>query len=223
MDWNAQIEALGALSARAAAAGERAPTAAVEHCPGWSGADLMVHLAQVQWFWADVCERAVTSRDELVRPPDPPDGTLAHDWLREQTDRLITSLGGLAPDDRLWTWFEPEQTARFVLRRQTIEAAIHCFDAERAAGLAWTASPDVVELGLTEFVEVMQSDRRDGVPLAPLHLEPVDSSWRGTMFADEPGTPVHLAESAADTLLAIWGRHPVPGDAAHLIAAVDLD
>lgn len=223
MDWTAQIEALGDMSARAADAGESAPDADVEHCPGWSAADLMVHLAQVQWFWSDVCERTVTAGDDVVRPPPPPDGVAAQDWLRRQSVRLVEALAPLDPDSRLWTWFDADQTARFVLRRQTIEAAIHCFDAELAAGVEWTASPEIVELGLAEFVDVMQTDRRDGVALAPLHLEPVDSSWRGTLFAESSGEPVRLARSAAETLLALWGRHRVSPDAARLIAAVDLD
>ncbi len=223
----ARIEQLAALlekSSRAAVASEQAPAALVEHRPGWTATDPTGHLVQVQWFWSDVCERAVVTGDGLLPPPPTlPGGVAAPDWLQTQTSRMLEALRPLDPDARRWTWFDDDQTARFILRRQTIEAMIHCFDAEHAAGLAWTASPDGVELGLDESVEVMQRDRRDGFALAPLALEPIDSNWRASLFAETPGEPVRLALPAADMLLALRGRHPIGPDAARLIAAVDLD
>jgi len=220
---NEQLGAVLEMSSRAAAGCERAPEAPVEHRPGWTATDLAVHLAQVQRFWTDVCEREIVTSDDQARPPALPGGVIATDWLRAQTSRLLDALRPLDPDERRCTWFDDDQTARFILRRQTIEAAVHCFDAEHAASVSWTASPDVVELGLDEFVEVMQRQRRNGFALSPLVLEPVDSTWRRTLFAESAGEPVRLERPFSETLLGLSGRHPIGPDAERLIAAVDLD
>lgn len=216
------LAALATLSERAAVAGASAGHASVRHCPGWTVDDLVTHLAQVQWFWADVAGRCVVDGDDVVRPPDRPPDVASHAWLRQQTVRLVGALAVLDDETPLWTWSEPHQHAAFVLRRQVVEAAVHCFDAELAAGSDWTLPIGVAELGLIEFIEVFQRDTADGVALRPLKIHPTDVPWSGTVFAEASGEPVTLSLPAAEALLALWGRYDVDDPTvASLIDAVD--
>lgn len=221
MDRGDLLAALATLSERAAAAGAGAGHAAVLHCPGWTVDDLLTHLAQVQWFWADVGARGLVDGADVVRPPERPTDVSADEWLREQTVRLVEALAVLDDETPLWTWFEPQQTAAFVLRRQVVEAAVHCFDAEHAVGSEWTLPIGVAELGLIEFIEVFQHDTVDGAALRPLKIQPTDVPWFGTVFEEAGGEPLTLSLAAAEALLALWGRHEVAdADIAALIAAV---
>lgn len=217
------LAALATLSERAAAAGTTGSDAAVQHCPGWTVDDLLTHLAQVQWFWADIGSRRVVEPGDVVRPPERPSDVGGHVWLRAQTVRLVEALAVVDDDTPLWTWFEPAQTAGFVLRRQVIEAAVHCFDAEHAIGSDWTLPIGVAEVGLIEFVDVFQHSTIEDAERRPLRILPTDVPWSGTLFADAGGDPVTLSLPAAEALLALWGRYDVPdSDVASLIASFDL-
>jgi hypothetical protein len=54
LDFAAEI-ALQSTAFAAVAEGNLA--APVQHCPGWTVADLVNHLTEVQWFWALVAGR----------------------------------------------------------------------------------------------------------------------------------------------------------------------
>ncbi len=68
----------------------------------------------------------------------------------------------------------------------------------------------------------MSVDLVDGALPRAIALTPTDDEWRGTMFPAH-GSPITLAMSASDLLLAVWGRKIAadPGIAGAL-ACVDL-
>jgi uncharacterized protein (TIGR03083 family) len=222
MDWSSQLTALATLSERAAVASEGDGTARIEHCPDWSLDELIAHLAQVQWFWANTVGHRITDPEQVIRPPALPDGETPTTWLRSQSALLTEALGSVGAREPIWTWFDPDQTAGFVLRRQLIEAAIHCFDAEQAAQIMWTVPGDVADLGLHEFVEVMQREIVEGASPRPLRLESTDTKWTGTLFPSDSKPAVTFRSSAAHLLLALWGRTDVPTDVGEIISAVGL-
>jgi uncharacterized protein (TIGR03083 family) len=216
--------AIASLSNAMIADGVRNLDAAVEHCPGWAVRDLLVHIGDVQWFWAEVVSNRVTDRTAVtaVKPDDRGD---AAEWFASQTCRLAAALAAAPDDTRVWTWWAPLQNVGFVGRRQLIEVAVHGWDARNAVGSPSPIDRDVALVGLDEFVEVMSTDlRSDAPPPPPVHLVATDASWKATLFGDSTaGPPVQLTGSASDLLLTLWGRHAAADPAVTTaIRAVDL-
>ena len=216
-------DGIRSLSSRIANAATVDPAAAILNCPGWTMVDLVRHLADVQWFWADIVERRVTSRLDRRRPPDMPTETTAVEWLLTQSAHLVDVLAGIHASTTVWTWCDAEQSVGFVQRRQLIEAAIHCFDAENAVGVAWSVPIDVAVEGLDEFLDVMSDDIRPGAQPSPVTLMATDVKWQRTLFPGGARAPMPLAAPAQELLLTLWGRRTADdGAVAASIACIDL-
>jgi hypothetical protein len=56
--------------------------------------------------------------------------------------QLVAEFGARQPADAAPTWYEPDQTVAFWIRRMAQETVIHRIDAEQAAGLPVTGVPD---------------------------------------------------------------------------------
>ena len=132
---------------------EADPRARVPSCPDWDAADLLWHLADVQWFWASVVEDGLTS-EEVEHParPDSSDELMA--FARAQADRLHRVLAESAPEDEAWTWSD-DHTVGFIRRRQAHEALIHRLDAELVTGTVTPLDPDLAADGVLECLGVM--------------------------------------------------------------------
>ncbi len=196
--------------------------ARVEHCPAWAVRDLVLHIGDVQWFWAEVVSRQFIDRAMIDANPRPAVRGEPIAWFRRQTERLVDALDSCDPHTPLWTWWPPSQHAGFVFRRQMIEVAVHGWDASNAVGLDRSIDAGVATVGLAEFVEVMAEDIVEGSSPNAVSLEPTDNEWRGLLFA-ERGAPIALSLSASDLLLAVWGRHAVADPVvAQSLAAIDL-
>jgi uncharacterized protein (TIGR03083 family) len=198
--------------------------AAVLACPGWTVGDLVEHIARVQWFWSEVVERRVQHRLEMNDVAYPENRGEPMEWFRTQTARLVAGLRTMDDREPLWTWWEPEQTARFVKRRQLNEVAVHGYDARHAIGDPRPIPTHVAIVGLDEFVAIMSKDLVDDVPPPPpLVLVATDTEWRSVLFAGNSGLELTLEGSASDLLLRLWGRLPVHDPAvAAALDAIDL-
>jgi uncharacterized protein (TIGR03083 family) len=129
-------------------------TAPVPSCPGWSVADLVYHLAEVYLHKVTLMR---TGEDPEQWPPpalkaEPPLAVLgrAYSALRAEFRARGPGLPAL-------TWYEPDQTVAFWIRRMAQETLIHRIDAEQAAGLPITPEPadlaiDGVDEVLTRFL-----------------------------------------------------------------------
>jgi hypothetical protein len=117
----------------AAAAAE--PTAPVPCCPGWALTDLVFHVAEVYLH-----KLTVIRTGEWPRQWPPPG--LADEPRLALLDRtyaeLTAEFAARGPASKAPTWYDPDQTVAFWIRRMAQETAIHRIDAEQAAG------PDVV-------------------------------------------------------------------------------
>lgn len=107
-----------------------APTAPVPSCPDWTMADLVTHVAQV---YKEKTDTMVTGQEQSW-PPELPDtdplGALDATYtalVKELTDR---PAGESTP-----TWYKPDQTVGFWVRRMAQETVIHRVDGELAAGV----------------------------------------------------------------------------------------
>ena len=237
MDPSAHLSALRRADARFAdaaaeavlAAGWRAP---VPCCPGWTLADLVHHLGEVQHFWAWVVRTRAASPEGYAAPRRRPDDELLG-WSVAQAAELETALAEAGPADPVWTW-APQRDVAWVRRRQCHEAVVHTADVEQVLGDVRPVPADVGLDGLDEWLEVVVPGALpDGPPPGahPVVLHAIDAGVERTLFAGSRPYPVAtLRGTAGDLLLACWRRVPVEvltvdGDglqAAAMLAAVDL-
>lgn len=131
------------------------PSARVPACPDWDAADLLWHLAEVQWFWGSIVLSRPEGPEHGFEEPEPPEAYA--DMLGafdEQSQRLIRALREADPADSAWTW-SSEHTVGFIYRRQAHEALIHRLDAEQTAGQVTALDPRLATDGVDEVLGVM--------------------------------------------------------------------
>lgn len=131
------------------------PAARVPACPDWDAADLLWHVAGVQWFWARVvATRPAPPDEDAPRPARPAtyDGLLAA--FDETTAALVTAFAEADPADEAWHWSGDNRVATSY-RRQAHEYLIHRLDAEQAAGAVTPLDPTLAADGVLELFEVM--------------------------------------------------------------------
>jgi uncharacterized protein (TIGR03083 family) len=155
------------------------PGARVPGCPEWNAADLLWHLAGVQWFWGTVIRTRPLGPDPDAKEPDRPE---SYDGLLEAFDTysaaLVSALEEADPAEVAWSW-STEQTAGFTFRRQAHEALIHRLDAEQTAGQVTPLDPELAADGVDEVLDVMYGGAPPWGEFAPLpHFVQVDLSDR---------------------------------------------
>ncbi|HYO39523.1 MAG TPA: maleylpyruvate isomerase family mycothiol-dependent enzyme [Nocardioidaceae bacterium] len=229
-----QIAAITEHSAGFAEASRGNLDAAVEHCPGWSVADLVWHLTEVQWFWAAIADGPLDAPPDESRRPDRAADRDLVDAFKTGALRLVEVLREADQTAHCWTWAGWQQDVAFVTRHQVQEAAVHHWDAAHAAGATWSIGPAVAADCVDEFLHFsVASDDDPDEPTTPpldgmLALRAADTgdAWTLTDGA-RPGTalvapgtsdraPVVEAD-AADLLLWLYDRvtlatAPVPED-----------
>src|SRR5262249_10508386 len=113
--------------------------AAVPSCSGWTMADLLRHVAVVYLHKVE-CMRRGTDPE-----PWPPDGVQDEPVL-ELLDRayadLRAELLARRPEDHAFTWYGPDQSVGFWIRRMAQETVVHRVDGELAAGERPAPIPD---------------------------------------------------------------------------------
>ena len=128
------------------------PHARVPSCPDWDVADLLWHLAEVQWFWSGVVGRGLDGP-----PATTPQRPGTQESLLAFFDASSAALGEALhtdPTTPAWSWAD-EQTAGFSQRRQAHEALVHRLDAEQAAGAVTALPADLAADGVAELMDVM--------------------------------------------------------------------
>jgi uncharacterized protein (TIGR03083 family) len=124
--------------------------APVPSCPGWTIADLVRHVGEVYLHKVE-CMR-LGSHPE----PWPPAGIKAEEplaLLDRSYAALTAEFASRDPGDASFTWYGPDQTVGFWIRRMAQETVIHRVDAEIAAGLTPAEIADDIALdGIDEFL-----------------------------------------------------------------------
>ncbi|WP_219463437.1 maleylpyruvate isomerase N-terminal domain-containing protein, partial [Nonomuraea rhizosphaerae] len=134
------------------AAAAAPPAAAVPSCPGWTAAGLVTHVTEVY------LHKTETMRRGEWPDPWPPD--LSGEEPLAALDRSYAELTGefaaRAPGDHALTWYDPDQSVGFWIRRMAQETVVHRMDAELAAGVPVTPAADDLALdGVDEGLRVM--------------------------------------------------------------------
>lgn len=130
--------------------GERDPSAPVPTCPEWTVDDLVRHVGEVYLHKVE-CMRRGTFPD-----PWPPDtsGEPALHLLDRGYAALSAEFAARPPGSPAATWFEPEQTVGFWIRRMAQETVIHRVDGELALGEEPGPIPDDLAVdGIDEVLE----------------------------------------------------------------------
>ena len=204
-------------------------TAPVPGCPGWTLADLVWHLCQVQRRWGWVVRTQAQDRADYVEPPRHADDELLG-FFTAVSAELETALCGADPATRVWTW-GPRQDVAFVLRRQTQEAVVHTVDVEQVLGDVRPIPADLGLDGLDEWLEVFVPKALPHGPprdAAPVLLHAVDADAERTLFPGTQPFPIAtLTGTAGDLLMAVWRRVPlevvtVDGDPLQAAAMIGL-
>jgi uncharacterized protein (TIGR03083 family) len=124
----------------------------VPSCPEWTVGDLVQHVGAVY------LHKAVTLRDGAVPSPWPPPGMNDEDPVA-LFDRAYAELAGeftrREPEEFSPTWYEPDLSVGFWIRRMAQETVIHRIDAELGVGVPVTAVPDDLAIdGVDELLKV---------------------------------------------------------------------
>lgn len=230
MDLNGYLALLDAeASALASAAHDAGLDAPVPTCPGWTVADLVLHLGEVhRWATAVVAGRATKLGNvpaDFRGPLPEPAGTIA--WFRTGAAALCDTLARADPSVEYAAFLSDPASPRllFWARRQAMETSMHRVDAESAAGRRTGFSPEAAVDGIDEFLTGFIPRSR-----TPLHSEVPrtmtvapdysDRRWTVVIGADAPTTQRGTGESgssadclvngsASDIYLALWNRGPL--------------
>ena len=223
MDALAPADMLGQLAADGAALRAAATDldADVPTCPGWTVRDAVAHTATVYAHKATIIEGS------LDGPPAdwPPafDYSDVRDFYDEQLHRVIEALRTRDPATSVWTWYPPEQTVGFWVRRMMQETVIHRADVESAGGPIGPVPDAVAVDGIDELVERMlcndDEDYYEGYSPGTgqrVSITAAGSAWTITLgpkvasFTREATTDADAAidGEAGHVLLALWNRLP---------------
>jgi uncharacterized protein (TIGR03083 family) len=228
------VDAIAEHSAGFAAAADGNLGADVEYCPGWTVADLVRHMTDVQWMWATVADERLSEPPDEERRPAAVEPDQLIDTFRAGADRLVRVLRAANPEDAAWTWAPAQQDVGFIVRHQVQEAAVHHWDAVHAAGGTLAIAAPVAADSIAEFLTFsVSSDADPADPVRPaldgrfiLQCNDVDAAWTlsdgstpGTVQSEQDALPEALAVTAgaSDLLLWLYGRvlvdtGPVPAD-----------
>lgn len=191
------------------------PAAPVSGCPGWSLADLGIHVGSVYGFaHAGLVEHrefrpahtGARGRDEMLA------------FFDARADALLGALRAIdAADDwdaEAWT-MAPPATAAFWVRRQHHETSLHLWDALESQGVpreqstAAALDDDTAADGIDEIVRMFCPRQVRLKRLEPLTetLELRTPGREPLRLGDGAGTPSAVLTGAAPlVLLALWKR-----------------
>lgn len=127
--------AIAAIAAKGGGSGDN-PGAAlasvrVPSCPDWTAADLVWHLAEVQYFWAAIVEGNLATPG-AVEPLERPADAELESLMAAQSENLVRQLSERGASEPCWSWHSSGGRVGWVRRRQAHEALIHRIDAELA-------------------------------------------------------------------------------------------
>lgn len=169
------------------------PAMPVPTCPGWTASDLLWHLGEVHWFWANVLSRgAVTEADveqiEQDKPVRPESMAELVAFRDRSTEALLAELATLDDADHRWTWVPAEQTVGFTRRMQVYEATMHRVDAELTAGVdVGPIHPEVAAGAVGHAVAYMWGWRPEWAAYTPAAVVELAASDTGDRWLAEVG------------------------------------
>jgi uncharacterized protein (TIGR03083 family) len=131
-------------------------TASVPTCPQWTAGDLATHVAEVYLHKIEIMRTGKFPTDGWPPPDAREEPTL--DLLDRGFRELQADFAARKPADPALTWYEPNQSVGFWIRRMAQETLIHRADAEIAAGDPVGPVPEDLALdGIDEVLDCFLS------------------------------------------------------------------
>jgi uncharacterized protein (TIGR03083 family) len=215
MDRDRYLDLLASDGAalRAAATDLAAP---VPTCPGWGVRDAVTHTAEV-YEHKLACIAAAGAKPEPWPPEWPDTDPVA--WYSDALDRLLRTLRDTDPAAPSWTWWPPDQTAGFWVRRMAQETAVHRADVQSANGAIGPVDAELATDGVDEVLVLMfAGDWSDEVVPDLTGTAAVTTGGRSWHVAMAPAevtvtetsdaADVTIGGASSDVLLWLWGRTP---------------
>jgi uncharacterized protein (TIGR03083 family) len=126
---------------------ERVPT-----CPEWSVDDLTWHVGMVYLHKATAMREGAEPENW---PPDYDDDASAIELIDDAYQQLVEEFAARDPAEPSGTWYGPDQTVGFWIRRMAQETVIHRIDAELGAREQVTpVADDLAADGIDELLKV---------------------------------------------------------------------
>ena len=125
--------------------------ARVPSCPDWTVDDLTWHVGMVY------LHKATAMREGAEPEPWPPsydDSYPALQLLDEAYQQLLDEFAARKPSDATGTWYRPDQTVGFWIRRMAQETVIHRIDAE--LGVREQVTPVADDLAIDGIDELLK-------------------------------------------------------------------
>jgi uncharacterized protein (TIGR03083 family) len=125
--------------------------ARVPSCPDWTVDDLAWHVGMVY------LHKVTTMREGAEPKPWPPsfdDSYPALTLLDDAYRQLRDEFAARDPADPMWTWYAPDQTVGFWIRRMAQETVIHRIDAE--LGVREQVTPVADDLAIDGIDELLK-------------------------------------------------------------------
>jgi uncharacterized protein (TIGR03083 family) len=198
----------------------------VPGCPGWTVRDLLSHVIGVYRHKSaalDADAAPTLEREGDWGDLDPDDDPRA--VLRTEHARLRERLTARPGTAQTWTWWPPEQTVAFWVRRMAQETAVHRWDAQSAVDVdgAGAVPDDLASDGVDELLGWLRwgwdDERQDDATGQTVLISTADHGWVLTFTPTEVSvaSAAEAAEAAAeavafvaaeptDLLLHLWGR-----------------
>jgi uncharacterized protein (TIGR03083 family) len=214
----------GESSALADAAERAGLTTPVPSCPGWTVADLVEHLGNVQRWAAVMVSTLATERISRSGMSERPPADELVPWFRAASAALVDALVVADPSAPVWT-FSREHSVRFWFRRQAHEVSVHRWDTTLAAGAATPLATAMAADGVAEWLDMSLALGARGLTghgeTVHLHCTDTESDtgpevggeWLVTLGDDGPTIETLHAKgdvaargTASDLDLYLWGR-----------------
>jgi uncharacterized protein (TIGR03083 family) len=180
----------------------------VPSCGDWTLYELADHLGNGN-MWVVVGIRE--GRGDRQSEPAPTDAAQLRAWFDNTAATLIAALS-TDPDTPAWTFTSQlPRTVGFWQRRRMHETLMHLWDWQYALGTPAPFDPKPAADGIAEifefFAPFMITRGRAAEPDTAIGVHASDT---GDSWIHGPGEPrAELSGTAADLLLALWGRKPL--------------
>jgi uncharacterized protein (TIGR03083 family) len=152
MDFPRYLDCLASDYARLRAVAVIDLDGAVPTCPGWSVADLTRHVGEVY------LHKTAAMRDGAEPDQWPPPGLADEEpigLLERAYAALQAEFASRKPGDPAGTWYRPDQSVGFWMRRMAQETVIHRIDAELGTAQSVAAVPsDLAVDGIDELLKI---------------------------------------------------------------------
>ncbi|MFC0534173.1 maleylpyruvate isomerase family mycothiol-dependent enzyme [Phytohabitans kaempferiae] len=228
MENDRLLDCLAADFARLREVAELDRTGAVPTCPGWTVADLARHVGMV--YLHKTLAMREGAEPEVWPPADLPDEEPLALLDRAYAD-LRAEFDARDPGEPAGSWYKPDQSVGFWIRRMAHETVIHRIDAELGASQRVAPVPDDLAVdGIDELLKVFVAysvgewgDYFDevlaGSPGRSYAIRTEGAAWRARSGpgeftvedGDDPRADVTVIGPPTAVLRWVWNRESDPG------------